>query len=330
MVGVVPANVDGETMTNRNALEIERSYEKLIEQFRKWAETRSDIRAAFVLGSKARVNHPSDDWSDVDILVITTDLGSACSYLSKSDWISNFGKPLLTFIDTSTASNDKYRVVLYEGMIDVDFVPIPYEDMRKAVDRFDQTIKAGTDQDALAWIWNVYGRGVRVLIDKDGLAATVSAVATSAKKPSPRQPTQDEFLEVVYDFFYHAVYTAKHLRRDELWWTLTHCYQPLQRPLLRMIEWHALAEHGWNHDVWYLGHFLEEWATPKTVKGLRETFAQYDEENVKRALLAAIELFQSLALETATKLSYPYPKDMDKNVTEWIRTCVSEISTRRQ
>jgi aminoglycoside 6-adenylyltransferase len=315
-------------MINKSTSEVKKSYEELIERFCKWAETRSDIRAAWILGSKARVNHSADEWSDIDIVFVTTDPYE--NYLSKFDWINNFGKPLLTFIDTSTASNDKMRVVLYEGMIDVDFVPLNYEDMRKEIIRLDQTIKAGTDQDALAWIWNVYGRGVRVLIDKDGLAATISAVATSAKKPTPHRPTQDEFLEVVYDFFYHAVHTAKHLRRGELWWTLTHCYQPLQRPLLRMIEWHALAEHGWDHDVWYLGHFLEEWATPKTVKGLRKTFAQYDKENVKRALLAAIELFQSLALETASKLSYPYPEETDKNVTEWIRTCVSEASSKRQ
>jgi aminoglycoside 6-adenylyltransferase len=319
--------MDGETMTSRSASEIEKSYEKLIELFRKWAETRSDIRAAFVVGSKARVKHSADEWSDVDIVVITTDPEV---YLSTFDWISNFGKPLLTFIDTSTASDDKMRVVLYEGMIDVDFAPVRYEDMRKTAQWVDQTTKAGADQHALAWIWNVYGRGVRVLIDKDGMAGTFGAVAASVKKPHPRRPTQDEFLEVVYDFFYHAVYTAKHLRRGELWWTLTHLDCRLQRPLLRMIEWHALAEHGWKHDVWFLGHFLEEWAMPKAVEGLREAFAQYDEDDVKRALLAAIGLFRWLATETATNLKYSYPAKTDKNVTKWIRTCVSEASEKGQ
>jgi aminoglycoside 6-adenylyltransferase len=306
--------------------EIEKLYEELIERFCRWAETRSDIRAAYVLGSKARVNHSADEWSDVDIVVVTT---TPEIYLSTFDWISNFGKPLLTFIDTSTASDDKLRAVLYEGMLEVDFAPLNYEDIRKSAQWVDQTIKAGVDQDALAWIWNLYGRGVRVLIDKDGISNTFSAVATSVKKPSPPQPTPDEFLEVVNEFFYHAVYTAKHLRRGELWWTVTHLDCRLQRPLLRMIEWHALVEHGWKHDTWFLGRFLEDWAMPKAVKGLRETFAQYDEENVKHALLAAIEVFHSLALETAIKLNYSYPKETGKNVTEWIRICISEASRRQ-
>ena len=314
-------------MTDRSISEIEKSYEKIIELFCKWAETRSDIRAAFVLGSKARVDHSADEWSDLDIVFITTNPYE--SYLSTVDWISSFGKPLLTLIDTSTASSDKMRVVLYEGMLDVDFVPLNYEDMRKAVDRFNRTIRARLDQEALAWIWNVYGRGVRVLIDKDGLAGKIGAVAASVKKHPPRRPTQDEFLETVYDFFYHAVFTAKRLRRGELWFAITNYYCRLQRPLLRMIEWHTLAEHGWKHDVWFHGRFLEEWAMPKTVKGLREAFAKYDEDDVKRALLATISLFRRLATETAANLKYSYPAKTDKNITKWIRTCVSEVQCLR-
>ena len=314
-------------MTNKIASEVKKSHEELIERFCKWAETRSDVRAAIVAGSGARIDHSADEWSDLDIIIVTTDPDH---YLSKSDWINNFGKPLLTFIDTSSASNDKLRVVLYEGMLDVDFCIVPYEGMQKSAQWIDQTIKANADRKALNWIWNVYGRGVRVLIDKDDIAPTFCEVAASVKKPSPPRPTQDEFLEVVNDFYYHAVFAAKHLRRGELWWTVTHLDCRLQHSLLQMIEWHALAEHGWKHDTWFLGRFLEDWAMPEAVEGLRETFARYDEENVKRALLAVIELFQSLARETAIKLSYLYPKEMDKNVTDWIRTCVSEASSRRQ
>jgi aminoglycoside 6-adenylyltransferase len=314
-------------MTNKIASEVKKSYEELIVRFRRWAETRSDIRAAILAGSRARIGHSADEWSDLDIIVMTTDPEH---YLSTSDWINNFGKTLLTFIDTSSASNDKLRVVLYEGMLDVDFCIVPCEGMQKSAQWIDKTIKANSDRKALDWIWNVYGRGVRVLIDKDGITPAFCKVAASVKKPAPPRPTRDEFLEVVNDFFYHAVFTAKHLRRGELWWTVTHLNCRLQHTLLQMIEWHALAEHGWKHDTWFLGRFLEEWATPKTVKSLHETFAQYNEESVKRALLAAIELFRSLALETAIKLSYQYPKGTDKNVAEWIRTCVSEASSKRR
>jgi hypothetical protein len=95
-----------------------------------------------------------------------------------------------------------------------------------------------------------------------------------------------------------------------------------------MIEWHTLAGHDWKHDVWFRGRFLEDWATPETVKRLRETFAHYEEADIKCALLATIDLFRTLGTETATKLNYPYPAEADKNVTKWIRACISEAEER--
>jgi aminoglycoside 6-adenylyltransferase len=92
--------------------------------------------------------------------------------------------------------------------------------------------------------------------------------------------------------------------------------------LLRMIEWHALATHDWKLDTWFHGRFLEEWANPKAVEGLHETFAHYKMEDIKRALLASIDLFRWLATETGTRLNYPYPTEADKNVTKWIRTSI--------
>lgn len=308
-------------------MEIGRSYEELIERFREWAEGRSDIRIAVVVGSRARVDHPADEWADLDIVIVTTD---SEHYVSTSDWINHFGRPLLTFIEPTSTGDEKERRVLYEGMLDVDFAIIPQERVMRLFQSRDQTIEAKADSQALAQISNLLGRGVRVLIDKDGIASQLSALSASLKKPPPPRPTQVEFLEVVNDFFYHAVFTAKHTRRGELWWTVTclDCY--MQHLLLRMIEWHALASHDWKHDTWFRGRFLEEWANPIAVKGLHETFAHYDDEDINRVLLAAIDLFRLLATKTATKLSYPYPTEADTSVTSWIRTCISEASNGKR
>lgn len=310
---------NSETMTNGNTQKIERLYEELIERLCKWAEGRTDVRAVVIVGSRARVDHTADEWADLDAVIITTDPEH---YVSTPDWIDNFGEPLLTFIESTSTGDEKERRVLYEGMLDVDFAIIPQEKALKL-------LEAGTDSQTSAQISNLLGRGIRVLVDKDGMASQFSALAASVKLP-PCQPTQDEFLEVVSDFVYHAVFTAKHLRRGELWWTVTclDCY--MQRLLLRMIEWHALATHDWKHDTWFRGRFLEEWADPKAVEGLREAFAHCDKEDIKRALLAVMDLFHWLATETATKLGYRYPAKADENITEWIRTCVSETSDRKQ
>jgi len=54
------------------------------------------------------------------------------------------------------------------------------------------------------------------------------------------------------------------------------------RCMLQMMEWHARAAKGWTYDTWHNGRFLEEWADPYALKGLRETFAHYDEADIKR------------------------------------------------
>jgi len=68
---------------------------------------------------------------------------------------------------------------------------------------------------------------------------------------------------------------------------------------------------------------LEEWADPRVLKGLRKAFAQYDENDIKRALLATMDLFHLLATETAEKLSYRYPSEADRRVTEWVNKILS-------
>jgi hypothetical protein len=30
--------------------------------------------------------------------------------------------------------------------------------------------------------------------------------------------------------------------------------------LLRMLEWHARATHGWDYETWYTGRFVDRWA----------------------------------------------------------------------
>ena len=281
-------------------------YEGLIERFVKWAETRDDIRAAIVIGSRARVVEPADDWADLDVIVVTSDPEH---YVESADWLENIGTVLLTFIEPTASGGELERRALFEGMLDVDFSIVP---LAKA----QRLLEAGM---ASAEVVNSFGRGMRVIVDKDEIAGKVKKLVASAAAVPAQAPSQGEFLQVVNDFLYHAVFTAKHLMRGELWWAKmsSDCY--MQHLLLRMIEWHAHAKRGWSYDTWFRGRFLEKWADPGVLRQMRDVFSHYDEADVRRGLLAAISLFRALALETAERLGYPYPEEADCKVTEWIR-----------
>ena len=64
----------------------------------------------------------------MDMIVITT---NPEHYVSTVDWVEHMGKPLLTFIEPTSAGDEKERRVLYEGMLDVDFAIFPLEKARQ-------------------------------------------------------------------------------------------------------------------------------------------------------------------------------------------------------
>jgi aminoglycoside 6-adenylyltransferase len=307
------------------------AYEQLIERFVTWAQTQPDIRAAIIVGSQARIDRPADEWSDLDIVVIATD---PKRYLSRTNWLENIGNPWITFLERTGTGNEKERRVLFEGGLDVDFALLPKRKVqlliqllrfRKRFPRLFRLLPRGTARQIMqgaADFSKVLRRGTRVLLDKDGIAAHLTLI--TAETLPPRPPTPNKFLEVINDFWYHAVWTAKKLQRGELWTAKACSDSYMKWLLLRMIEWHARTTNGWDYDIWHSGRFLEQWADPRIVEGLLDAFAHYDEDDVWRALLATMDLFRWLSIETAERLSYPYPTVADERATELVRTYVTE------
>lgn len=284
------------------------TYEQLLERFLDWARTQPEIRGAIVVGSQARTDRPADAWSDLDLIVLTDD---ADRFLSRTAWIERIGTYWFTFLEPTAMGEGMERRVLFEGGLDVDFVPVRNEAVR-------QMAVEGVPPE----VADLFQRGYRFALDKDGVAALFSkavAVPLTAEPPTPA-----EFLNVYHDFWYHVVWTVKKLRRGELW-TAKLCLDGYMKwRLLRMIEWHARGMHGWDYDTWHSGRFLEKWADPRAVDGLRWAFAHYDVADLKRALLATMDLFRWIAAETAVQLQYDYPATADERVTAWVATCLGQ------
>jgi len=302
------------------------AYEQLIERFVAWAEIQPDVRAALIVGSRAREDRPADQWSDLDVILIVAEPER---YLAKTDWLENIGNPWITFVEKTGTGDEKERRVLFEGGLDVDFALLPTKKMQplarllQARGRFPQLLKllprslSQQIAQGIADFSDVARRGVKVLVDKDGIAEPL--MSAIAEAPAPVPPTQDKFLNLVNDFWYHAVWTAKKLRRGELW-TAKGCSDSyMKRRLLRMIEWHARAKNGFEYDTWHGGRFLERWASPRVVEDLRDAFAHYDEDDLWRGLLATMDLFRWVAIETAELLGHTYPSSADGHATELVK-----------
>ena len=126
---------------------------------------------------------------------------------------------------------------------------------------------------------DIIRRGVRVLVDKDGKLSHILSL------PLPQaslfeKPDQPEFINATSDFWYHTLWSAKHLRRGELWWAKSGADMHLKWLLQQMLEWHAQALKGDDYDTWLRGRFLEEWADPRAVEQLKDSFAHYDANDI--------------------------------------------------
>jgi len=227
-------------------------YEKFERDFTTWANAIDDIRAAFIVGSRSRVDHPADEWSDMDIILYAN---NSDFYLNNTDWLKKLGNIWVTFT-YQTSIGEPERLTLFEGGYQVDIVFLSSSSLYQMVkDRI-------TPEN--------FRRGVRVLVDKDN---TARYIVPSDFKPVSTPPIDENaFVQVVNMFFFSSLYIAKQIVRGELW-TAKARENDLRVLLLQMMEWHAKALNGNDYDVWHAGRFLHEWIDQKVLQELKTTFS---------------------------------------------------------
>lgn len=273
-------------------------YRQFEENFISWAKKTDDIRAAFVVGSRARVDHPADEWSDLDIILFANNHET---YLSTTDWLEKMGDIWASFI-YQTVSGEPERLTLFKGGFQVDIVFHTNNELARLVKERSTP--------------SSFYRGVRVLIDKDSVSHYI--IPASFKLKTSSEITEEAFVEVINMFWFAAIYIAKQILRGELWVAKTR-ENDLRALLLQMIEWHAKALHGEDYDVWYAGRFLDEWVDQTTLKELKNTFGHYEKRDSYTALLATMNLFRRLSQEVAARKQLRYPTETDQTITGWIK-----------
>jgi len=263
-----------------------------------WAEGRDDVKALLLVGSQARSETPADRWSDLDLIFV---LDEPVRYTEDPSWVSEFGTPLVSFLE-ATLDGHWERRVLYETGEDVDFVLFP----AAAVDRIEESAGAA----------ELLARGYRVLVDRIGLEDTLARLAASPGVPGT--PTQRELTELAGDFWYHALWTAKKLRRGEVFTALECLDGYMMARLVTLLAWHARTVDP-AVDTWHAGRFLERWADPGALAALELAFAQYSVRDVARGLWATVDLWQGLEEETARRLGLELELDhpeLRRRITE--------------
>ena len=273
-------------------------YDEIENRFITWAKTREDIRGAMIAGSRARPDHPADEYSDLDIMVYTT---HPEYYLGREDWLRELG-PLLTSMEFKNDGGDLERLSLFEGGYQVDFV------IEKA-DMLERIAGAGRIPD---WFY----RGVRVIVDKDDLCRAI--VPPHFTPPSARPVSAGAFEQVTGMFWFLCLYLAKQIARGEPWPAKARDMNAKEL-LLRVIEWDEKDRHGQDYDTWHMGRFIAEWADENTLKELSGAFGGFDQEGGWRALKVTADLFGRLSHGIADRHGFACPDALEQEVRRWMQ-----------
>ena len=251
-----------------------------LEEVSRWAAERRDVRAAVLLGSQARLEAPADPVSDVDVALFVDE---PAAYLDDTAWVDHFGERLLSFREPTAVGGFEELRVLFRDGLEVDFALVP------------AAVAAEIPPEADA----VFARGFRVLY-ADG-------VSFAEREPSSIEtpaPTQERFDQLVNDFWYHLLWAAKKLWRGEVLVAKQACDGWLTGRLVELARWRSA-----ERDTWHGSRFFERWAGDDLVEALGSTFADYDAQDVARALRAKAELFGRVEDEVAVRYGLGVPED---------------------
>lgn len=255
------------------------------------AERTEDIKAMIEIGSQARTYEKADEYSDLDLLFVTD---AVSEYLNGDDRLAQIGTIKISFVEPTLGGASERRI-LFDGSLDVDLVVLTPEQCREMIENHIADV--------------ILGRGCQVLYDVMDVSEKIEKIAVSELVYT--EVVEKEFVNMVNDFWYHVVWTAKKADRGEIWTAKMCLDNYMKHQLLRMMEWYHKSLYGERYDVWHDGRFLEKWADGDIVKKLANCFARYDKKEIGQALAETAELFGRMAKICAEKKQWHYPQEAE-------------------
>ncbi len=249
------------------------------------AEQNDCISAVIEMGSQTRKTEAADEYSDLDVVIVS----SISDEFTRDDTIlSEIGDIRISFVEPTFAGGVERRI-LFDGNLDVDFILLSPQQMISIIDSH--------------FIDGIFARGFKVVYDSMGVSEKLSGIKN--ENADYEMPLQEEFSNMVNDFWFHAVWSAKKICRGELW-TAKMCIDSYMKMyLMKVIELYHLSKYSKSFDVWHNGRMVEKWADRDIVRELELCFSKYEKADIISAHKHTAELFGRLAKECSM---YTYPQ----------------------
>ncbi len=283
----------------------------VLDQLVAWGTVHPLIRAMILTSSRSRPDGPVDLLSDYDLILAVSDVGP---FAFGDAWLSDYGQPMVRWGDQGEMHHltTYFRGVIYQNYVKIDYSIWPVELLSRIA--ASTLLPDGLDV------------GYRVLLDKE--QRTAGWKQPSYRAYIPARPTEAEYQALVEEFWWGTTYVAKSLWRDELVFAKWMLDQDLKlETLRRMLEWLIELDHTWSVRPGIHGRGLEHLLPPPIWSEFARTYVLLDVEQTWAALDRVIALFRQVAAEVGNALGYPYPQQVDDQVSAYLQA-IREMPSR--
>ncbi|MGM0901728.1 MAG: aminoglycoside 6-adenylyltransferase [Bacillota bacterium] len=266
------------------------------------AERDERIRAVYMNGSRTNPNVPKDIFQDYDIVYVVTD---TASFIEDENWIKIFGEILML---QEPDKMDK------EIGLDRDF-DRSYSYLMLFTDgnRIDLHIET---KEAMADGY-ISDKLTVPLVDKDNILPPIpppTDIEYHVKRPSEAM-----FVSKTNNFWWCLQNVAKGIWRDELPYAKLMFEYNTRNALEQMISWWIGIKYNFQVSTGKMGKYFKNYL-PKTYWEIYlKTYSDHNYDNFWDSIFITCDLFRLLAKDVAENLSFTYPVDDDKNMTNYLK-----------
>jgi len=239
------------------------------------------VVAAFLGGSL--VTEEADEWSDLDIYLITTDMAYDSFFAERQAFVRGLGKPV--FLEDFNDFGFDMMVFTFADGVEGELA-------LARESRFE----------------HIHGGPYRILVDKKGLLAGKTF-------PLYQPSEQDQWRtlrQLIYSFWESLSYFIKAMHRRQLWTS----YGSLDEMRMKCLKLARLQRNFNTEQTAYSK--VEQVLSDEELLRLRPTCSPLEAEAMLAGALILLQVYREIAPGMAAKHEIPYPSELERVLVERI------------
>lgn len=275
---------------------------EMFERILEVAKNDERVRAVYMNGSRANPSIDRDRWQDYDIAYVVTE---TASFLKDKDWIAVFGEAAIVQepdsndlgwgIDHDFSRSYGWLMLLKDGVrIDLHII-----------------VPQAALEEYMADTLTV------PLLDKDHILPEIPPANDSGYWV--KKPTRQQYDGCCNEFWWCLNNVAKGIVRDQLSYAMRMYIQVVHIELEHMLDWYIGMQHHFQVSTGMWGKYFKKHLPAEWYDMFVHTYADSDYEHLWHAIFTACALFRLAAQNVGEVLRYPYNRQDDDNMMEYLR-----------